>query len=86
MSAIVEKLAASHAERILETLRQAPNGMTDHDIERCLGIYLSSVNAARNALLKRGLVRDSGDRRPSGRGGMATVWVATDKTNTESSK
>ena len=39
-----------------------------------LDIMLSSVNAARNRLMALGQVEARGDRRPSGRGGMAKVW------------
>lgn len=52
-------------------------GLTDHEIADRLSIYLSSVNASRNSLVKDGFVQDSGARRPSGRGGMAIVWEAT---------
>lgn len=62
--------------RILDLLRQAPEGLTDFEIADKLGIYLSSVNAARNALMKKGRVKLTGQERPSGRGGMATVWAA----------
>ncbi|WP_200209072.1 hypothetical protein [Micromonospora coerulea] len=66
----------SLAERVLATLKNTPEGLTDFEIAGRLDAYLSSVNATRNALMKRGKVRRSGVYRPSGRGGMATVWVA----------
>ena len=77
---LVESLSATHGRRILQHIAEAgERGKTDHEIERDLGIYLSSVNAARNRLVRRGEVKNSGQRRPSGRGGTATVWVATNR-------
>lgn len=77
---LVESLSATHSDRIRQHIEQAgERGKTDHEIERDLGIYLSSVNAARNHLVRRGEVKDSGERRPSGRGGTATVWVAAER-------
>lgn len=75
MNALVASLAAKHGDRILRAIRQAPDGMTDFELADTLGMFLSSVNAARNTLVRQNLVKAGGKRRPSGRGGMATVWV-----------
>ncbi|MGW6600567.1 hypothetical protein [Streptomyces sp. NPDC055036] len=72
---LVKKLTDTHGDRVLEAILYSPDGMTDFELAAQLGIILSSVNAARNTLLNKGLVEARGDRRPSGRGGMAKVWV-----------
>lgn len=69
-------LADRHADRIHSLLRDRPEGLTDFEIAEELGIYLSSVNAARNSLYRKGRVVKTDRKRPSGRGGKATVWVA----------
>lgn len=76
MSDIVNNLAARHGQRIHELLKQTPGGLTDFEIAKALDVFLSSVNAARNSLMRQGKVHASIERRPSGRGGMATVWRA----------
>ena len=63
------------ADRVLDAIDSAPSGLTDFELAARLDAYLSSINAARNALMKLGLVTRSGERRPSGRGGTAAVWV-----------
>lgn len=73
---LVAKLAGTHGDRVLELIRQTPEGLTDFEIAEALGMYLSSVNATRNTLMKRGFVRATGATRPSGRGGTAKVWAA----------
>lgn len=76
MNDLLETVAEKHRARILLTLRNTPEGLTDFELSNQLGIYLSSVNAARHSLKANGLVVASDRKRPSGRGGMATVWVA----------
>lgn len=70
------RIAGKHGERVLDLLERTPEGLTDFQIAERLGMYLSSVNATRNSLMKRGLVSRTDKTRPSGRGGVATVWVA----------
>jgi DNA-binding IclR family transcriptional regulator len=77
MSNLVEMLADTHGARILKAIKNAPQGLTDFDLSNGLGTHLSSVNAARNTLMNKGLIAWNGERRPSGRGGMAKVWVAS---------
>ena len=75
--AIHNDIAAKHGERVLAAIQMAgEDGLTDFEIADQLEMYLSSVNATRNALMRKGRVRKSGSRRPSGRGGTATVWLA----------
>ena len=70
-------IAAHNKERVLDLLRRSPGGLTDFEIANHLGMYLSSVNASRNALMNLGAVKATGVKRPSGRGGMAKVWAIT---------
>jgi hypothetical protein len=74
-TAIVKMLSDTHSARILRAIKQAPDGLTDFQLSHSLDIHLSSVNAARNTLMNAGAVEWSGERRPSGRGGTAKVWV-----------
>lgn len=73
---LIERLTDTHGERILNAIRRAKDGATDFELAGSLDILLSSVNGARNTLMNRGLIEWSGERRPSGRGGMSKVWVA----------
>ena len=72
-------LAVKHGTKVLALLRAHVDGLTDHEIAHYLGMYLSSVNAARNSLYRQGFVDKTDIKRPSGRGGMAIVWIATNK-------
>jgi hypothetical protein len=63
------------ADRVMEHLARVKDGATDHELAAGTDAFLSSINATRNGLMKAGLVVARGDKRPSGRGGMATVWV-----------
>ena len=67
--------AESQEERVLAALRTCPEGMTDEQIAKALGIPGNTAVPRRNALVKRGLVRDSGERRKVDSGRTATVWV-----------
>lgn len=52
------------------------NGLTDFQIEEITGLAHQSASAARNTLMQRGLVTDSGQRRKNRRGHDAIVWIA----------
>jgi hypothetical protein len=68
-----------HSARILRAVTKAgEQGMTDFELAEHLDIFLSSVNGARNRLMRGGYLYNSGLQRPSGRGGQATVWVTVD--------
>lgn len=54
-------------------------GLTDDDLERLTGRAHQSVSAARNHLVKRGYVTDSGQRRKNRYGNPAVVWLWTGK-------
>lgn len=73
------KVAALSAteRRALRALEQAgPCGLTDANLAYLLELHEPSVTKIRGSLVKAGLVRDKGFRRPTGRGNAtATVWV-----------
>lgn len=50
-------------------------GATDAEIEIATGMRAQSVSPRRGDLRKRGLIVDSGRRRPTPRGRPAAVWV-----------
>ena len=54
-------------------------GATDDELERFLGRSHQSVSGARNALVRKGYVVDSGERRKNSHGNMAIVWYYTGK-------
>lgn len=72
---MAQVLEVTLADRVLDEILRSEDGLTDFELAHRLGAFLSSINATRNGLMKLGLVEASGRRRPSGRGGSATVWV-----------
>lgn len=54
-------------------------GATDDELERLLGRSHQSVSGARNTLVRKGYVVDSGERRKNSHGNMAIVWYYTGK-------
>lgn len=54
-------------------------GATDDDIEVALGRAHQSVSAARNSLVRKGYLVDTGERRPNRHGNMAVRWAYTGK-------
>jgi hypothetical protein len=54
-------------------------GATDDDIEVSLGRSHQSVSGARNTLVRKGYLVDSGERRPNRYGNMAIRWTYTGK-------
>jgi hypothetical protein len=55
------------------------HGMTDDDVERSLGRSHQSVSAARNHLVKRGYITDSGETAKNRWNNDAVVWRYTGK-------
>jgi len=62
---------------ILDAYRQCLRfGLTDDELAACLApVYPPTVKTARSRLLRAGLLRDSGRRRPSARGRDQIVWT-----------
>ncbi len=52
-----------------------PEGMTDEEMQRALNLDGSTQRPRRIELMKAALVLDSGRRRPTSKGHLATVWV-----------
>ena len=73
----VRPFAVSMEAAVLEAIRNAgPMGLCDHEIEAATGFIHQTASARRRGLFLKGLVRDSGMRRPSPSGRLAKVWVA----------
>ena len=58
-------------------------GMTDDEIELTFGWTHQSASAARNGLMNRGLLKDSGQRRKNRRGLYVIVWKAVSPSSKE---
>lgn len=60
--------------RILELITKH-DGLTDEELERLLGMKHQSVSAARNVLMNKGWIVNSGETRPNLNGNKAIVWI-----------
>ncbi len=69
--------ASTHRARALALLQSHPDGLTDFELADLTGLQQTSIGKRRGELRDRGLVRDSGRRRPAPSGSLAIVWVAT---------
>lgn len=65
--------AGSDRRRIYEFLQRV-GGATDDEIEEMFGLRHQTASARRRELVIRGLVRDSGYKKPTRSGSDATVW------------
>jgi hypothetical protein len=61
---------------VLGLLRDAPDGLTDDELEEKTGWRHQTVSARRRELVLSGRVRDTGARRMTSSGRQATVWGA----------
>jgi hypothetical protein len=59
--------------RVLELLQVTPDGLTDEEMQRRLGMNPSTQRPRRIELARRGMVVEAGTRRTAS-GRMATVW------------
>lgn len=66
--------SGTQARRIYDLLLD--HDATDEEIHLETGIRYSTVNPSRGALVKRGLVRDTGKTRLTTAGEKAIVWTA----------
>lgn len=63
-------------DRILAFIRsRGAHGATDDEAEAALGIKPQSYTPRRGELVKLGLIRDTGERRPTSSGKPAAVYV-----------
>jgi transcription initiation factor IIE alpha subunit len=60
----------------LQTLREAEDGLTDHELAAKTGYQHNSIGKRRTDLRNLGLVVDSGKRRKAPSGAYAIVWKA----------
>lgn len=56
-------------------IERGPQGVTDDEGERALGLKSQSYTPRRRELVKLGIVRDSGERRATDSGRSAVVWT-----------
>ncbi|GMV98047.1 MAG: hypothetical protein HRF43_09805 [Phycisphaerae bacterium] len=64
--------------RVLSYIEQRGSaGATDEEVRVALGMRVQTQTPRRGELVKLGLIRDSGRRRPTSTGRAAVVWVAT---------
>lgn len=81
--AVVDKIRTGtlQADVLSALIRKSAmfGGATDDELERLLGRSHQSVSGARNALVRKGYVVDSGERRKNSHGNVAIVWYYTGK-------
>jgi hypothetical protein len=62
-------------ERIYNVIKAHPNGLTAHDIRQLITMPFNTVAARVSDLNLEGWLTDSGQRRKTDTGALATVWV-----------
>lgn len=72
---IAKHVGALH-KRVLEHLRQNPQGLTDEAMGEALGLPGNTLRPRRRELQQRHLIKDSGRYSHTRSGRRATVWVA----------
>jgi len=70
--------SGSVQEKVLRVISSHPDGLTDHEIEKITGLSHQTASAARNSLMNKGFVRDSGIRRNNDNGNPSIAWVKVD--------
>lgn len=66
--------SGTQRRHVLDAIHNS-SGLTDMEIAEELGMVSDSARARRNELMNGGWIQDSGNRRGSGHGGQAIVWV-----------
>jgi len=62
-------------ERIYNVIKAHPEGLTVHELRQLITMHFHTVAARVSDLNLEGWLVDSGQRRPTDTGAMATVWV-----------
>ena len=62
-------------ERIYNLIEAYPDGLTVHEVRQLITMHFHTVAARVSDLNIEGWLTDSGRRRPTDTGAMATVWV-----------
>jgi hypothetical protein len=66
-------------ERIYNVIKAHPNGLTVHELRQLITMHFHTVAARVSDLNLEGWLVDSGQRRPTDTGAMATVWVVANE-------
>jgi hypothetical protein len=76
------EMSVGHLQRIaLKAIRDAGGrGLTTNELAAVARIHRDSIQPRTSELRERGLIYDSGMRRPNANGKNAIVWVAGDRT------
>ena len=70
----IQRLAPTLRHQVFEFLRGRPQGATDEEIQLALNLNPSTERPRRIELQRTGMVRDSGRKRRTTSGRLATVW------------
>lgn len=62
---------------LLKALRESPNGLTMHELVDKTGLWWNTASPRMRPLARKGLVRDSGERRVGRTGKKCIVWKVT---------
>jgi hypothetical protein len=65
-------------ERIYNVIQAHPDGLTVHELRQLITMHFHTVAARVSDLNLEGWLVDSGQRRPTDTGAMATVWVVAE--------
>jgi hypothetical protein len=65
-------------ERIYNVIKAHPDGLTVHELRQLITMHFHTVAARVSDLNLEGWLVDSGQRRPTDTGAMATVWVVAE--------
>ena len=66
-------------ERIYNVIKAHPDGLTVHELRQLITMHFHTVAARVSDLNLEGWLVDSGQRRPTDTGAMATVWVVANE-------
>ena len=66
-------------ERIYNVIQAHPDGLTVHELRQLITMHFHTVAARVSDLNLEGWLVDSGQRRPTDTGAMATVWVVANE-------
>lgn len=70
--------SGSARERIYNIVKAYPSGLTAYEIRQLIALPFNSVVARVSDLSIEGWLTDTGRRRPTDTGAMATVWVVAE--------
>ena len=59
---------------VMRWLHKRPSGLTTHELAELTGLSLVSVSPRIAPLVRKGFVKDSGERRPGPSGRKSIVW------------